>query len=107
MPPRGLFGIGLRTAGIFLAVRLGRAADNASDVHRKTMPADSAEVFRPSAKVGNPHAMQSVREQFTSMQPKHSVDGVQFGRLDEFRMRYDNSKQRAFELCFPEHEEIL
>ena len=42
-----------------------------------------------------------------SVQPEHAVDGVQFGRLDQFGVRDGNRKQRAFELCFPEREEVL
>ena len=42
-----------------------------------------------------------------SVQPEHAVDGVQFGRLDQFRVRDGDRKQRAFELCFPEREEVL
>ena len=42
-----------------------------------------------------------------SVQPEHAVDGVQFGWLDEFRVRNGNGEQGAFELCFPEREEIL
>jgi hypothetical protein len=41
------------------------------------------------------------------VQPEHAVDSVQLGRLDEFRVRNGNCEQGAFELCFPEREEIL
>ena len=41
------------------------------------------------------------------MQPKHAIDGVQFGRLDQFGVRDGDCKQRAFRLSFPEREEIL
>ncbi len=30
-----------------------------------------------------------------------------FGRHNQFRMRNGDRKQRAFELCFPEREEIF
>ena len=33
-----------------------------------------------------------------SVQPEHAVDGVQFGRLDQFGVRDGDRKQRAFEL---------
>ena len=42
-----------------------------------------------------------------SVQPEHAVDGVQFGWLDEFRVRNGDCEQRAFECCFPEREEVL
>jgi hypothetical protein len=41
------------------------------------------------------------------MQSKDAIDGVQFGRLDEFRMRDGDGEQRTFERPFPEHEELL
>jgi hypothetical protein len=41
------------------------------------------------------------------MQPEHAVDVVQLGRLDQFGVRDGDRKQRAFEPCFPEREEIL
>jgi hypothetical protein len=31
------------------------------------------------------------------MQTEDAIDGVQFGRLDEFRMRDGNCEQRSFE----------
>ena len=42
-----------------------------------------------------------------SMQPKHAIDGVQFGGLDEFRMRDGDCEERTLERFFPEREEIL
>jgi len=42
-----------------------------------------------------------------SVQPEHAVDGVQFGRLDQFGVRDGDRKQRAFELFLPEGEEVL
>ena len=41
------------------------------------------------------------------MQTEDTINGVQFGRLDEFRMRDGDCEQRSFEFCFPEREEIL
>ena len=41
------------------------------------------------------------------MQSEDATDGVQFSRLDEFRMRDGDCEQRTIELCFPEGEKVL
>jgi hypothetical protein len=41
------------------------------------------------------------------VQSEDATDGVQFSRLDEFRMRDGDCEQRTIELCFPEGEKVL